>query len=118
MPQNGWYYFHRETKDLIWKKFEPEIDSPFVQRVWSVDTSDRKDAWTILLEALSMGLKINRAKELAEKWKMDQKDFEEMLLRVHPNEEMKSGAHIFIKEILGLVPDDYWDDLEKRGSVN
>ena len=111
----GYYYFHNETKNLIWKKFRPEEDSPSVQKIWSVNTSDRGNAWTIFLEALSMGLKLTRAEELAQKWKLNQEDFEEMLThKRNPNVELQRGAHIFIRDILNLDVNKYWEELPKR----
>lgn len=111
---NGYYYFHRETKDLIWKKFEPEYDSPFVQKIWPLDDTDRGCAWKIFLEALSFGLKLDRARELQKKWGLTQEDFEEMLLRLKPTPEMQVGASVYLKDILGLDVDKYWDELPKR----
>jgi hypothetical protein len=71
---DGYYYLHKDTKDLIYKPAicvdsDPQyFDSPFVQKVWRFDSSDRLDAWTICVEALAMGAKRERVFELKEKW--------------------------------------------------
>ena len=112
---DGYYYFHKETKNLIWKKFRPKDNSDFVQKIWVVDATNREHAWTILLEALSLGLNITRAKELAIEWKCIQEGFEEMLTLIKkPTTGMQIGAHIFIEEILGLDPYTYWTELKRR----
>ena len=109
----GFYYLHING-NLIWKKIEPENDSPFVKKIWPCEVTDRKDAWTIILEGLALGARIDRIKELCNKWKCNQNDFEEMLLRIEPTTEIQLGAHIFLKNILGLNPNEYWDELSRR----
>lgn len=111
---NGFYYLHSETKDLIWKKFEPESDSPFVKWVWPIDTTDRKDAWIIVLEGLALGASTERIRALCNKWHCDQNDFEEMLARIKLSALMQKGTEIFLKAILKLNPEQYWDDLLER----
>ena len=112
--EEDFYYLHSTTKDLIFKRFRPEDDSDFVEKTWAVDTKDRACAWTIVLEALSMGARIERVKELAEKWKLTQEDFEEMIARVRPTSLMVHGTIIFLRDILGLNVDEYWQDLTNR----
>ena len=53
---NGWYYLHTNG-ELIYKPAasDPDFSSPFVRKHWAFDVSDRKDAWTVLLEALAFG---------------------------------------------------------------
>jgi hypothetical protein len=104
----GLYYLHKETKDLIFKKFEPENDSPFVQKTWALNTSNREDAWTIVLEALALGVKIERAVELSRKWGLTFEDSVEMLKRLRPTKLMVGGIKIFIKQILNMEVDEYW----------
>ena len=113
----SFYYLHSETKDLIWKKFEPEQDSPFVLKVWPCDISDRKDAWTIVLESLALGASHRRVKELCFHWNCDIEDFEHMLTIIgKPTLLMQKGATIFLEDILSLNADQYWGQLAKRKS--
>ena len=81
----GYYYLHMNG-DLIWK---PEIvaqdrgyfDSPFVEKVWFIDTTDRLQAWRFLLEALAAGARAARVSELADKWGCNILDLGEYLSR-------------------------------------
>ena len=109
-----YYYLHSESKDLIHKRFEPESDSPFVKAVWSLDTTDRSDAWKVILEGLALGARINRVKQLCEKWECGLKDFEEMILRTKPTKLMIKGADLYLKKIQNLDVDKYWDKLSQR----
>ena len=121
----GYYYLHTESKDLIWK---PEIcvqsdcsyfDSPFVQKVWQIDTESREDAWTILLEALALGCRKSRIKELAQKWHATYLDSIEMLKRVWPdppNDLMKKGMELFIPLVFDITVGDYWDKIRELES--
>ena len=97
----SFYYLHING-NLIWKKFEPESDSSFVKKVWPVDETDRACGWTIILESLALGAKLDRIKELCSKWKCDQEDFEELVFRVKPSDLMIDGAEIYIEEILNF----------------
>ena len=125
----GYYYLHSESKDLIWK---PEIcvqsdcsyfDSPFVQKVWPMDTESREDLWTILLEALALGCRKNCIKELAKKWNATYLDSIEMIKRIWPdppNDLMKKGMELFIPLVFEITVGDYWDkirDLQNQESV-
>ena len=112
---NGFYYLHSEG-NLI---FKPTIvaddpgyfNSPFVKKVWRLDTNDRLCAWTIILEALSMGCSIDRAKELSNLWKLTLDDSIEMLKRAERDKvtsAMKEGLEIFIREILGMEIEAFW----------
>jgi len=70
---DGYYYLHTNG-ELIFKKFRPEDDSPFVKKIWSIDITRRETAWLLLIEALAMGARKDRIKELADKWGCDDKD--------------------------------------------
>lgn len=110
----GYYYLHSETKDLIFKKFEPEYDSDFVQKVWALDTTDRTSAWTIVLEALALGAKVKRIKELSAKWKLTFNDSVELLKRVtEPSKLMQDGIVLFATKILDIEEEAYWDKVKK-----
>jgi len=69
----GWYYLHTNG-DLIWKKFMPEDDSPFVVKIWKVVPEDRAVAWLICIEALALGARRARIDELAAKWGLTDED--------------------------------------------
>jgi len=112
---DGFYYLHTDG-NLIFKPAvvaeSPDyFDSPFVKKVWRLDLSDRLNAWRIVLEALSMGCRVERAKELAEKWGLTFNDSIEMLKRMNRkeiSEGMIKGMDIFIKEILGMGIEAFW----------
>ncbi len=119
MEETGFYYLHSEG-DLIWKRFEPESDSPFVLKIWSCDPKDRKDAWTICIEALALAhpLKLEKTKErvrvLSEKWKLTFSDCLEMLRRINPSELMQLGIVIFAREIFGMNEGEFWDKVKSN----
>lgn len=121
---NGYYYLHSESKDLIYKpeicvQSDPEyFNSPFVQKVWHIDISDRSNAWTIVLESLALGARVERVKELAEKWGCDYNDSFEMFARnPKPAQILKDGMNIFIEKILKIDAGDYWDMLRDKGNA-
>lgn len=97
------YYLHTNG-DLIYKRFEPESDSPFVKKVWRIDLSDRADAWRVVFEAMALGANLDRIGELASKWKLDRADFKEMLTRIatRPTDLMKKGLPKFAVDFLGF----------------
>lgn len=121
---NGYYYLHSESKNLI---FKPEVcvesdpqyfDSPFVQKVWRVDSELRMDAWTVLLEALALGCNANCIIELAKKWNANYTDSIEMLKHCEPSGLMRDGMELFIPLVFDMELEDYWDkvkgDLKSR----
>lgn len=73
----GWYYLHI-NKDLIFKSGSEAVldmrESDFCHTCWPVIVEDREGAWSILVEALSLGATTKRIKELAEKWHCDDDD--------------------------------------------
>jgi hypothetical protein len=113
----GFYYLHSESKDLIYKRFKPD-DSDFVVRIWEVDFSDRFDAWRVVLEALALGAKLERIKELAKKWKLTIEDSYELIFRSEPTDDMEKGLNLFVQEIFNIQPIEYWEkakvEYEKR----
>lgn len=119
MDKKEWYYYLHTNGDLIGKNpvfmNADDFKSDFVKRAWLINLYDRGDCWTMLLEALAMGVRIYRVKELALLWKCDYTDSIEFIRRIKPNELMKKGIEIFIKEILGMEVEDYWKKLEKLG---
>ena len=116
-----WYYYLHTNGDLIGKNpyvVDSDVgyfDSDFVKKVWKIDTEDRSTCWTFIFEALALGARIERVKELTEKWKMDKADSIEMLKQAKPNDLMRKGMTIFIKEILGMDAGKYWKEIGALG---
>ncbi len=103
------YYLHSETKDLICKRTEVfKGESDFVQEVWRLDPSDRKDAWAVILEGLALGASIPRVKELCKKWECDLKDSKTMLCTLKPTKLRKKGLNLYIEKILEMDIDQYF----------
>jgi hypothetical protein len=71
-----WYYLHTNGS-LIHKTYINRdqctdfMDSDFVKKYWLIDISDRESAWTLLLEALSLGALVDRIRSLAIWWNCD-----------------------------------------------
>ncbi len=106
---DAYYYLHTETKDLIHKKF-PVDPSNFTQRIWSIDTTNRLDAWGLLLEALALGASTKRIRTLAEYWRCDGRDLVEYITRhLKPSELQRKGLSLFIEKIIGVEPDAWLD---------
>ena len=116
-----WYYYLHTNGELIGKN--PVVvdsdasyfDSDFVKRVWKIETEDRESCWTLLLEALALGARIGRIKELAEKWNCDKADSIEMLKQLKPNDLMRKGITIFVQEILNEDIGEYWKEIGALG---
>ena len=70
---DGFYYLHTNG-DLIFKKFRPEDDSPFVVKVWEIDTTDRGNAWMVAVDAGAWGARQDRIEELIKKWGLTNED--------------------------------------------
>jgi hypothetical protein len=104
-----WYYLHTNG-DLLHKRLEPDDDSNFVRRVWPLDTSDRGHAWILLIEAMALGARTERIRELATKWRCDAKDLPQFIRRhTNPTPEQQKGLRLFIEHILNLDPETYFD---------
>jgi hypothetical protein len=74
----GWFYLHING-DLIYKREDGGVyddlqSSDFVKACWPAVMSDRKCAWVILVEALALGAKPERIRELAILWKCNDED--------------------------------------------
>lgn len=119
-----WYYYLHTNGDLIGKNpfvVDSDVgyfDSDFVKRTWKIETGDRESCWTLLLEALALGACIDRVKELADKWNCDKADSIEMLKRMKSNELKREGMTIFIKEILDMDVDEYWNEIRALGATD
>lgn len=68
-----WYYYLHTNGALIAKRFQPE-PSDFVRRVWTVDLTDRGTAYIMLIEAATLGARMDRILDLAKQWGMDGAD--------------------------------------------
>jgi len=116
-----WIYYLHQNGDLIGKNpiavanAASYFDSPFVKKVWWIETNERKTLWTMVLEALALGARIDRVKECAEKNKCDKADSIEMLVRIKPNDLLRKGITIFIKEILNEDVEKYWEECRALG---
>ncbi len=72
------YYLHTNGK-LICKRYMEGLEadmreSDFVKMFWFISTENREDAWSLLIEALSLGANKEHIDELATKWKMTNED--------------------------------------------
>jgi len=70
------YYYLHANGDLIHKyavAVDADLsyfDSPFIKKVWKLDTESRGTAWVICVEALALGANRERIFELKEKWNL------------------------------------------------
>lgn len=97
-PGDGWMYLH-ENGALIWKRFRPQDESPFVMRIWKLETDKRENAWTIVLEALALGADHVRVRELADHWGLTLEDLPRFLIRESPSDLLVTGLRVFLAEI-------------------
>lgn len=98
MGESGYYYLHTNGA-LIYKRFEPEDDSPFVRRVWAFDTRNRAHAWLIVIEAKAMGADPERIEELAIKWGLTDEDAQEFV---------KNAIHEGVEQFKLFLDGDTW----------
>jgi len=94
------YYYLHTNGSLIFKRFTPEDDSPFVKKVWRIDPADRETAYIVLLEALALGANKQRIKELAAKWGCTAEDLKIAKDRVSFTPLMQAGLKVFEREII------------------
>jgi len=120
-----WYYYLHTNNDLIGKNpivvdSDPEyFNSNFVARVWHIDTENRADAWTLVIEAFALGARIDKIKELTQKWNLTKEDLKRYIIRnPKPTDLQKDGMDKFIREILLIEPNTFWDNLLKEGPPN
>jgi hypothetical protein len=114
------YYYLHTNGDLISKPAvvaddSGYFDSPFVKKVWCIDTADRADAWTLVCEALALGADTTRCQQLAAKWGLTKDDASQFLLHQQspPTEDCRIGFSKFLRDILKIDPDAFFDDLAK-----
>jgi hypothetical protein len=75
---DGYYYLH-ENKKLIYKSntdnlLEDLLESDFVKAIWPVDSSNRSNAWTVLIEASILGALEEDILRLKDKWHCTDQD--------------------------------------------
>ena len=74
------YYYLHTNGDLIHKRdldggqVADFRDSDFVRMFWRLDTTQRYDAWRVLVEAKALGGNEDRINELAAKWNCNDHD--------------------------------------------
>jgi len=111
-----WYYYLHTNGDIIGKN--PAVvdsdasyfDGPFVKKVWCINTEERKDAWNLVIESLASGARLSRVTELVDKWGLTLEDLPNYLVTVKkPSTLQQDGMHKFLKEILHVNPDEFWE---------
>jgi len=108
-----WYYYLHENGDIIGKNpvvvdsDSEYFNSPFVKKVWKIDLDNRSNAWMLVLEALALDARLDRVKELVEKWKLTKEDMLEYMVREIPTKLLVKGADLFLMRILNENLDDF-----------
>lgn len=99
-----WAYYLHINGDIISKNTITfnDIEGDFVVKKWLIDTTDRTDAWKLVLEALVLGASIDRVKELSNMWGLDYEDSLEFITRTEPTEILKEGFDKFVRLVLGF----------------
>ncbi len=113
---DGFYYLHTNG-EMIYKRFEPETDSTFVKKVWPIDSTSRLNAWKIVLEGFFYGAKVDRLKELSQKWDLTFEDSVELLKRTRKEERteaMMGGLPSFVAHVFQMTPDTYWSKVKEK----
>jgi len=118
--KTSWYYYLHTNGNLIYRNpavvdSDPDyFDSPFVKKVWKINAENREDAWTMILEALVLGARIESVQNLAGIWKLTFEDSIEMIQRIKPDENLKKGFEMFLSKILNLT----WDQYETKARLD
>ncbi len=87
----------------------------YVNKYWYIETEDRRDAWILVIEALALGVRLNRIEELVKKWNLTKEDLKEYIIRnPEPTSLQKEGMNKFIQLILNLDPNTFWDGLTRK----
>ena len=116
-----WYYYLHENGDLIGKNPVAYNESDFagndfVTKHWYIETEDRGDAWTLVIEAFALGARIDKIKDLAVKWSLTKEDLKKFIIRnLKPTNLQKDGMDKFIQLILCIKPNEFWDNSLKEG---
>ena len=74
-----WLYYLHENGDVIGKNPLPGVaadlmESSFVRHWWTIHTGYRADAWRLVVEAMALGARKERADEMAAKWGLTDDD--------------------------------------------
>lgn len=82
----GWYYLHANG-DLIYKgaaytSVSDFHESDLVRAFWPCHPDDRENAWTILVEALAGGARLEKVRELADRFGCTDDDAQEYARRI------------------------------------
>jgi len=110
------YYYLHSNGDLIGKPpivvdNDPQyFNSPFVKKWWLVETDRRDTAYRLVLEALTLGVRVERVVELVKKWGLTKEDSWEYVARTKPDACLGAGLKIFIEQILKMTEDSYWEE--------
>ena len=91
-----WYYYLHENGDLIGKNPVAYNESDFagndfVTKHWYIETEDRGDAWTLVIEAFALGARIDKIKDLI--WKLEQIYNKEKEVYFGTNRSNEKGIH-------------------------
>ncbi|KKN65198.1 hypothetical protein LCGC14_0483740 [marine sediment metagenome] len=120
MAIESWYYLHING-DLIHKRFEPEADSEFVKRVWSLVPSNRAIAWRVILEAAALGARLERLKELSKLWGVVPEDLANYMIHTREEEvnaERKDGLVRMAEEVWMIDLDKLFDNIAEGAKKN
>ena len=112
---NGFFCLYKDGR-LLWQKSPPEQKDILLKHFWPVNIDFRGNAWMVALEALAMGAKLDRIKELALKWGLTFDDSIELLKRMDPKKitkEMRVGLTMFITLVLEIQINDYWANVHE-----
>jgi hypothetical protein len=75
---SGWYYLHTNGELIYKRDFDGTAadlrESDFVRHFWPMDTTDRSNAWDILVEASALGANLKRIAQLEAQWQCDDED--------------------------------------------
>jgi hypothetical protein len=115
-----WYYYLHTNGDLIGKNpvamdSDPEyFNSDFVKKVWLIDTTERLDVWTLVLEALAVGTSKSQVGELINKWDLTPKDLKMFLIQAKPTSTLKRGIDIYLEEYHNMtLQDEFFDNFKE-----
>lgn len=95
MNIDGWYYLHTNGQ-LIYKGQHADVadmrESSFVKMLWSFTASDRRGAWSMLVEALAAGADKECVDKLAAKWGCTDEDADMYCSVIGVDVEMDGNA--------------------------
>ena len=116
------YYLYNNGNLIATVPFPNALDpkffgSSFVKHLWMIDTENRANVWKFITEALGKGAKIDRIKEILDRWKLTkeltQEDLKKYIKNQKISKEQIRGIDIFITKILKLNVVKFWDDIRR-----